>query len=158
MRVVIDTNIFIGAFFENNSDCKLLLKEEKNGEFQIVMSNDMQEELNRMLHKSFKEYEFTAYQVEIIFKMLSKALLRAENIKPSHNFNKCSDKDDNMFFSCAIDGNANYIISKDAHIHALKNDKNPLKNKNKEEIKILYPDEFIMELKTIKLVANFNNR
>jgi putative PIN family toxin of toxin-antitoxin system len=157
MNVILDTNIFIGAFFENNKDCSLILKEEKNGEFELIMSHEMQEELNRILHSSFKKYEFTASQIEIIFKMLSKALLRTTNIKPSHNFSKCSDKDDNMFFSCAIDGNANYIISKDAHIHALKDDKNPIKNKNKEEIKILYPDEFIMELKKIKLVANFSN-
>ncbi|EQC1535384.1 putative toxin-antitoxin system toxin component, PIN family [Clostridium botulinum] len=158
MRVVVDTNVFIGAFFENNQECQLILREEHKGEFQLIMSSKMQEELLRILEKSIKEYEVNREEALPVIKILSRALLRAEQIKPKKKFTKCEDNMDNMFFECAIEGNANVIISKDAHIHALKNKDTPIVNNNKEKIKIMYPDEFIMELKKIKLVTNFNSR
>lgn len=153
MRVVLDTNVFIDAFFKVDENCKLILRAEHNGEFKLLMSNEMQEELLRILGKSFSELEFDSEDVFLTMKIMGRALRRTEPIEPIKKFTECEDPDDNMFFECAIDGNANYIISRDAHIQALR-DKG-LRNKNKEEIKILYPNEFVMELKKIKLVANF---
>jgi len=117
----------------------------------------MHEELQRMMVKMFKEHEFDNIEILNTQKVLSRTILRTEYIKPTTKFKKCSDKDDNMFFSCAIDGNADYIISKDKHVQELRDRKDLLKNNNGKEIKVLYPNEFIMEIKTIKLVANFNN-
>ena len=153
MRVVLDTNVFIDAFFKDNIDCNIVLKAERNGEFRLLVSNEMQEELLRILGKSFSEFDFDGNEVFIIMKIISRALRRSDPISTTKKFTKCEDKDDSMFFECAIEGNTNYIISRDKHIHSLKDDK--IFNKNKEEIKILYPDEFVMELKKIKLVANF---
>ena len=158
MRVVLDTNIFIDAFFKNNADCNLILREEHNGEFQLLMSNKMQEELLRILDKSILEYELESNEVIPIFKILSRAMLRAEKVEPRKRFTKCEDPDDNMFFECAIEGNADYIISRDKHLHNLKNSDVILKNSSNKEIKILYPDEFVFEINKVKLVANFNNR
>lgn len=153
MRVVLDTNVFIDAFFKDDRDCNIVLKAEHNGEFRLLVSNEMQEELLRILGKSFSEFDFDGNEVFIIMKIISRALRRSDPISTTKKFTKCEDKDDSMFFECAIEGNANYIISRDKHIHSLKDDK--IFNKNKEEIKILYPDEFVMELKKIKLAANF---
>lgn len=158
MNVVLDTNVFIDAFFEGNENCILILKEEHKGEFQLIMSNDMHEELLRMIDKMVKEHKFTNVEILNIQKVLSRAIFRTKNIEPTTKFKKCSDKDDNMFFSCAIDGNADYIISRDKHIQELRERKDLLKNKSGKQIEILYPDEFIMKIKTIKLVANFNNK
>lgn len=153
MRVVLDTNVFIDAFFKDDRDCNIVLKAEHNGEFRLLVSNEMQEELLRILGKSFSEFDFDGNEVFIIMKIISRALRRSDPISTTKKFTKCEDKDDSMFFECAIEGNANYIISRDKHIHSLKDDK--IFNKNKEEIKILYPDGFVMELKKIKLAANF---
>lgn len=158
MRVVLDTNVFIDALFAGDKNCTLILREEHKGEFQLIMSNEMHEELLRMMKKMVEEYEFNSSDTINIFKILSRAILRTEDVKPKSKFTKCSDTDDNMFFSCAIDGNADYIISRDKHIQDLRERKDLLKNKDGKEIQILYPDEFVMELKTIKLVANFNNK
>lgn len=156
MKVVIDTNVFLDAFFSVDENCKLILRKEHNGEFQIIMSHDMNEELIRMIQSSMKKLGIEENDQAIIYRMLMRALFRTEKIEPKTNFNKCSDKDDNMFFACAIDGNADYIISRDAHIHELKNKEKSLRNKNSKEIKILYPDEFIFELQKIQLVTVFN--
>lgn len=157
MRVVLDTNVFIDAFFKGDENCNLILKEEHKGEFTLVMSNSMNEELMRILKKSVEELELTGAETMKVLKLICRALLRTDKIEPKNKFTDCKDKDDNMFFECAIEGNANYIISRDAHIHEVK-DKKKLVNYKKEEIKVLYPDEFIMEIKKIKLVANFNSR
>ena len=138
MRVVLDTNVFIDAFFKDDRDCNIVLKAEHNGEFRLLVSNEMQEELLRILGKSFSEFDFDGNEVFIIMKIISRALRRSDPISTTKKFTKCEDKDDSMFFECAIEGNANYIISRDKHIHSLKDDK--IFNKNKEEIKILYPD------------------
>lgn len=156
MKVVVDTNVFINAFFEADKECKLVLRKEHNGEFHLVMCHDMNEELQRMLESSIKKFNIDSNGSVMIYKMLSRTLLRADNINTTTKFNKCSDKDDNIFFSCAIDGNANYIISKDKHIHEMKNV--GLKNKNKQPIEILYPDEFIQKLDKLKLITHFNNK
>lgn len=155
MKVVLDTNIFIDAFFKGDCNCSIILKEESKGEFTLVFSNAMNEELMRVLEKFTKQLELTGEETFKYMKILSRLLLRSEKVNPKIKFTECEDKDDNMFFECAIDGNANYIISRDAHIHNVKNNKKIL-NSKKEEVKILYPDEFIMEIKKIKLVANFN--
>jgi putative PIN family toxin of toxin-antitoxin system len=154
MKVVVDTNIFLDAFFKADDDCELVLRKEHNGEFQLIMSHNMSEELFRMIESFIKELELDEDSILLTYRMLSRALLRTENIIPKTRFTKCEDKDDNMFFSCAIDGNANYIISKDHHIHDLKNIR--IKNKNNELIEILYPDEFIAKLDIIKLAVHFN--
>lgn len=155
MKVVIDTNTFIDAFFDDNEDCKLVLREEHKGEFELLMSHETSEELLRILEIYVKKAELNGQQTTAIFKMICRSMLRASMVKPKKKFTKCEDPDDNMFFECAIDGNADYIISRDAHLHALKEDN--IKNKLMKPIKILYPDEFIMEIKTIKLVTRFNN-
>ncbi|MDU1095806.1 MAG: putative toxin-antitoxin system toxin component, PIN family [Clostridium sp.] len=158
MRVVLDTNVFIDAFFGTNENCKLILRKEHNGEFNIIMSKEMNEELIRMIQSSMKKLEMSEDEEAIVYRMLMRALFRTEKIEPKIKFTKCSDKDDNMFFACAIDGNADYIISRDHHIHNLKNADKPILNKAKKEIKILYPDEFVFELGRIQLASSFNNK
>jgi putative PIN family toxin of toxin-antitoxin system len=155
MKVVVDTNIFIDAFFKDDADCKLILRKEHNGEYILLMNHDTHEELQRMLGKFINEFNAEDNDIISIYKVLSRALLRTENIKTTTKFDKCEDKDDNMFFECAIDGNADYIISKDKHIHALKDKE--IRNKNKQIVEILYPDEFIQKLDTIKLRIHFGN-
>jgi putative PIN family toxin of toxin-antitoxin system len=157
MNVILDTNVFIEALFEGNEDCILILREEHKGEFQLIMSNEMHEELLRIVNKSAKEYNLSNMEILNTQKILSRTILRTEYIKPTTKFKKCSDSDDNMFFSCAIDGNADYIISRDKHVQDLRERKDLLKNKDGKEIKVLYPDEFVMEIKKIKLVASFSN-
>lgn len=157
MRVVLDTNIFINAFMNIDENCKIILKREHNGEFRIIMSNSMNEELIRMLEKLMDELGLDTDQRALVYRTILRALRRTEPVEPTIKFNKCEDSDDNMFFACAIDGNADYIISKDKHIHAVK-EKYEIKNKNNKPIKILYPDEFVFELDRLKLVANFNKR
>lgn len=155
MRVVLDTNIFMSAFFESyDENCSIILKKERNGEFLLLMSNEMTEELLRVTKSLAKRNELEDSQKEFIFTVLSRALRRTEAVEPKTKFDKCEDEDDNMFFSCAIDGNADYIISKDKHIQALRD--TGIKNKKNKKIEILYPDEFVNNLKKIALVSNSN--
>lgn len=79
MRVVLDTNVFIDAFFKDDRDCNIVLKAEHNGEFRLLVSNEMQEELLRILGKSFSEFDFDGNEVFIIMKIISRALRRASN-------------------------------------------------------------------------------
>ena len=144
-------------FFGTNENCKLILGAEHNGEISLVMSSSMNEELLRIIHKSVDKFDLSPDETVTILKLLSRTLLKTKNIEPKKKFNKCADKDDNIFFECAIEGNANYIISRDKHLHDVKQ-KHKLVNSKGEQIQVLYPDEFVFELKKIKLVANFNNR
>lgn len=156
MKVVLDTNVFIDALFNVCDDCKIILKRESKGEYCIIMSNDMNEELIRIIESLSKKTDIEDNDKLVIYRILLRALRRVEPIEPKTKFTKCSDRDDNMFFSCAIDGNADYIVSKDKHIHELK--EVGLKNKQGREIGIFYPDEFIIELDKLKLVTYYNNR
>lgn len=155
MDVVVDTNIFLDAFFENDTECKSLLKKENKREFQLLMNHATSEELFRMIHSAIKRLELDRSSVVQINNMLYRALLRTKEINSATKFIKCEDKDDNMFFECAIDGNADCIVSRDHHIHDLKDI--GIRNNNGKLIEILYPDEFNSKLDIIKLSKHFSS-
>ena len=68
MRVVLDTNILISAFFWDGNEKEILLK-FKNKEHQSVLSSAIIEELNDVLSEKFEvpDNKITKYIQDILF-------------------------------------------------------------------------------------------
>ncbi|MBI5047540.1 MAG: putative toxin-antitoxin system toxin component, PIN family [Deltaproteobacteria bacterium] len=130
MKVVIDTNVLVSSFQNPDGNPKKIIDMWKRGDFIFCISEaillEYIEVLDRMnipkqkIKEMAELFKMRAY-VEII-----SDTIRIDIIK--------DDPNDNKFIECAVAANAQYIISGDKHLKALKEYGN---------IKILSPSEFL---------------
>jgi len=132
-RITVDTNILISATFWHGDSEKIIDKAE-NKEVTLVLSKEILEEYNQVL-----EYEEIKEKIKNKNLEMKKAMLKIGTISEIVEVNSKvdavkEDPDDNKIIECAIDGNSEYIITKDRHL---------LKLKEHKGIKILTPEEFL---------------
>jgi putative PIN family toxin of toxin-antitoxin system len=118
-KIVIDTNISISAFFWNGLQRKVY-ELARNKKVILLYSSDIERELIRVL--SYKKFKLNANEIlplAIDYRNIGlfvKVISSLDIIK--------EDPTDNIFLECAVDGDAEYIISGDAHLLNLKKYKN----------------------------------
>jgi predicted nucleic acid-binding protein len=93
LRAVFDTNIFVAAYLSKspNSPTVELLQRWLQGEFELLYSDDLLAEIDEKL-------------------------VEAADIQPII----LSDPDDDFVLACAIVGQADYLVSYDAHFDVLE--------------------------------------
>ena len=130
-RVVLDTNVTIAAFFWKGYPRIIydLIREKK---FVMLLSSDMEKEFIRVL--GYPKFGLTSKEIPpFIINLRS----NAEFIEIKSKISLISDDPtDNIFLECAIDSNADYIISGDKHILDFGKYKN---------IQIVKPKEFLLK-------------
>lgn len=127
MKVVIDTNVLVSSFQNPKGNPKKIIDMWKNSFFILCITEaiiiEYVEVLIRLGIPIRKIKELTDFFKE------------RENVEFVINTEKMEiiedDPQDNKFIECAVTANAQYIISGDKHLRALKN------------IKILSPSEFL---------------
>ncbi len=130
MKIVIDTNVFVSSFQNPQGNPKKIIDMWKKGGFILCIIEDIVleyiEVLNRLNIPTRKIKELTGLFQE------------RENVKFLVNTEKVAviedDPQDNKFIECAVAANAQYIVSGDKHLKALK---------RYDNIKILSPSEFL---------------
>lgn len=128
-KVVLDTNIIISAFGWDGKPKEIIEKIVEN-ELEWVISQDQFEELSKVL--DYEKFNFSEEQKEKIkaivlsISTLVYPKIRLDIVK--------EDKEDNRILDCAIEGNADYIITGDSHL---------LKLKEFKGIKILKINDFL---------------
>ena len=132
-RITLDTNVLISASFWHGASEKIINKVE-NKELTLVLSEEILQEYNKVLE--YKEIKEKIKEKDLEMKQ---ALLRigiiAEVIEVKSKIDLIKeDPEDNKIIECAVDGKADYIITKDNHL---------LKHKEYKGIKILTPEEFL---------------
>ena len=115
MKVVIDTNVLLVAIGRKSKYhwiFELLLAEE----FNLLVTNTILLEYHEIISRKIDD--FTA---EETLKLLL-SLPNIELVEVFYNWNLIEkDKDDNAFIDCAVAGNADFLITEDAHFNILKN-------------------------------------
>ena len=129
MRVVLDANIFISAFFWGGNP-RLVLERAIIKTDELFVSKEILEEIEEVLrrpkfHTGMHEIEYFLKSIEEI----SVKIVTRNKIK-----NGSRDKSDNIYIECAEAANADYIISGDMHLLELKNYK---------KIRIITPREYL---------------
>lgn len=114
MKIVLDTNQLISAFFWNGNERKVLEKCRAK-ELVLLISPDILGELDTVLDRKFSvpEGKRAEYSKNII--LVSRLVFpnkRIEAIK--------ADPTDNRILECAVDGGADYIVSGDKHLLDLR--------------------------------------
>lgn len=112
--LVIDTNVLL-VIIPTKSKYHWLFDAFKQGKVTFLLSSEMALEYEEKLSQR--------YQLFLTNQLLDILLLKknAQRIYPSFAWNLITaDPDDNKFVDCAVAGNADFLITNDAHFEAVK--------------------------------------
>jgi len=114
-NIVVDTNIFISALLKSKN-CAKILEALKQNKFQLVISKKMTEEFLFVVERpNFEFSESEKIELKELLIEKSKSLLN-----PAEKISVCRDEKDNMVIECAVDGNADFIVTGDKDLLVLK--------------------------------------
>ncbi|MBI5875222.1 MAG: putative toxin-antitoxin system toxin component, PIN family [Deltaproteobacteria bacterium] len=120
IRAVIDTNIFISGIISPKGSPRKLLELARKGTFKAVSSISINREILDVLHRNYiySKYGLNEDIVDDIASFLYEGTVLTED---SYSISKIrKDPADNKFIECAIEGEADYIVSGDEHLLSLK--------------------------------------
>jgi putative PIN family toxin of toxin-antitoxin system len=112
-RAVFDTNIFLSAILFGGPP-EILLRAAPARQIQLVTSPQILAELALILRSKFRWPE------EDIREAILAISRHAQVIKPSRKISILDDDPDNRVLECAVEANADYIVSGDRHLLRLK--------------------------------------
>jgi len=132
VRVVADTNVLTSALLFGGVSDQVFLAGLR-GEIQLITSDPLLKELERILKNKFK------LDVQLVRGVIEEVRNVAEIVAVSSHIDVISHPEvDNRVLECAVDGKADFIVTGDTkHILPLKKFRG---------IKILSPSEFIGRL------------
>ena len=139
MKVLFDTNVLLAAFLTEGLCWKLLLKANRK-EFSLFTSPYILNEFEDKLYKKFTFTKDEAHEAINIIMEVAQSVDHKE--KGIHVKGVCRDKNDDDILASAIASEADYLITGDSDLLALKKYKN---------IKILNPREFELLLVNIEI-------
>ncbi|MDP2277875.1 MAG: putative toxin-antitoxin system toxin component, PIN family [Nitrospirota bacterium] len=120
IRAVIDTNVFVSGVISPKGSPRKVLELAREGIFKAVTSISINHEIFEVLHRDYiyNNYGLTEEIVDDIASFLYEGTILTEDFYRIHKVRK--DPDDNKFIACAIEGEADYIVSGDGHLLSLK--------------------------------------
>ena len=115
LRVVLDTNVLVSAIISDGKPRELLRKGISK-EFCIVTSDLLLKELGTVLRRpKFKTDEDEIHRIILALMQIAEVVDVVSKFDPVEE-----DPKDNMVVETAFDGNADFIVSGDGHLLALK--------------------------------------
>lgn len=116
MRAVIDTNVVASAYISPRGTPARVIEMFWNRQFDLVTSRPILDEYVEILLRPRiqKKHLMTAAQVALIVDLMRDASEYIEN--PPEDRVVVADPDDDKFLACAAAGNADCIVSGDAHL------------------------------------------
>lgn len=129
LKVVMDTNVFVSGVFFSGPPYQIL-KAWQSGEFELVVSQDILDEYQRVGEILAKERPKIDLNPILTFILEHAKVYISAELKES----VCEDPDDDKFLACALASGSRVIISGDKHL---------LKISGYEGIEVLKPREFV---------------
>jgi putative PIN family toxin of toxin-antitoxin system len=126
MKVVLDANIFVAAFFWNGNPRKVFDR-ITNGLDELFITNDILKEIFTVMSRD--KFDANIDEIEEYIKIIESYSVKILSKNKPEEISR--DKDDDKILQC---GNVNYIITGDNDLLALKEYKN---------IKIIKPKEYL---------------
>ena len=121
IRVVIDANVFVSAILKPNSNPDKVIDLVKQGRITLALSPDILAEIRKVLlyPKIRKELKLTTKEIgEALAQIVQAAIITSGRVRLNAIE---SDPDDNRYLECAVEVQADFIISGDRHLKDLKN-------------------------------------
>lgn len=115
VRVVLDTNMLISGIKWKRGKPRKILSRGLKGEFTILITTEILNEMCRVLRKKFDTSDVRSYRW---YRLIGS---RSEIVRPKGRIEGVSvDPDDDKFLACALYGGAKFIVSGDPHLRDLK--------------------------------------
>ena len=120
MRVVLDTNVLVSAVLTKQSPTRLILDLHATGTFQIVVSEEILAEYQKVLTYPHiaKRIKKTAEQTKQFLHTFQKLAILVEPTEAVTVVK--NDPEDNKFLACALAGKAEYLVSGDSDLLTFK--------------------------------------
>ena len=120
LRAVIDTNVMVSVAFAKQGLAKKLRDLIAADAFIIVTSKAILKELYEVLHYPHIIERFKPSE-EDIEEFIGMIIEHAEITKGAYSIDRITrDPKDDMFLACALEGKADYVVSRDSHLRNLK--------------------------------------
>ncbi len=115
MKALFDTNMLLAAFLTEGVCAKLLTRARKQ-QFNLITCPFVLHEFERILTKKFSA---TKLEKENALALITEAA--QDIVQPSETpFGACRDKDDDNVLACALEAEADYLITGDKDLLHLK--------------------------------------
>jgi len=114
VKTVFDTNVYVSAFVIPNSKAEQAFLLARRRIIELYSSVPILTETARVLRTKFNQPE---KDVAAVLKMISRA---AEILHPLHKVTLLQDEPDNRILKCAVEAQADMIVTGDHHLLALK--------------------------------------
>jgi uncharacterized protein len=106
MRVVLDTNIIVSAYLNEDGQPFRILKLALAGAIDLYASEPILDEYKELLHR--KSYPMDLRRAALLLKKLRDA---SSLVKPAMKLSEATDPDDNIFLECAQAAKAEYLVT-----------------------------------------------
>lgn len=135
IRAVLDANLFVSSLIEPRGNPARIFRELiENQSFELVLSLPILEEIRRVLKYPRLRKHLASDPEEIEEYLLSLGLI-AGLVEGKRQLQAIEeDPEDDKYLACALEANADYIVSGDEHLLAIG---------EFERIKIVSPQEFV---------------
>ena len=120
IRAVIDTNVLVSGIISPKGPPRKILDLARKKSFKVVTSIAINHEILRVLHRDYiyTKYNLTEEIIDDISTFLYEGTALTEDRYAVSKVKK--DMEDNKFIACALEGDADYIVSGDEHLLGLK--------------------------------------
>ena len=120
LRAVVDTNVVISGIFGKDSLSAELQNLWMNQEFELVTSIEIIKEISRVLQYPRIKERFHPKEetVKRFFRLIFRKGIITKDIYKTDKIT--DDPSDNKFLASAMEGKADYIVSRDPHLRNLK--------------------------------------
>lgn len=134
LKVVLDTNVLVSAYLVPGGKPARILSLARQGKLTICLSPPILSEVKQTLlrPKLQKIHKATAKEIERFLKALTSVVVMTAGTEEIDAVK--DDPDDNKILACALEGEANFIVSGDHHLTDMKVFQN---------IPIVNPDAFL---------------
>ncbi|MEM2905446.1 MAG: putative toxin-antitoxin system toxin component, PIN family [Candidatus Bathyarchaeia archaeon] len=119
LRVVLDSNVWVSASVWGGLPARIV-KAAEEGRIDALLSEEVLLEINRVLayDRLRRLYEDAGLRKEDIIATIAR-IGKVTEVSTKLNVVQ-EDVSDNKFIECAVDGGANYIVSRDEHLLRLE--------------------------------------
>ena len=120
LKAVVDTNLFISGLFGEGSLSAKLQDLWIKQTFELVTSIEIMKEVSRVLHYPRIRQQFNIKEETIrrFFRLVFRKSIVTKDLYTTDKIT--DDPTDNKFLACALEGQADFIISRDPHLRNLK--------------------------------------
>ena len=129
MKIVIDSNIFVSSFFWGGHP-REVFERVINGLDELFINDEIKKEIFSVMSSS--KFAVKISEIEDYIKIIEKYSINIELKDTPKSISR--DKDDDKILQCALDGNAEFIITGDNDLLVLKEYKT---------IKIIKPKNYL---------------